>query len=339
MLHLALLALVAAGPVGQTEALVSDFLKTERVAGMSAAVVRNGEVLFSQGFGHQDVQNQVKASSKTRYRLGSVSKPMATVAYMALWEQKKLDLHSSVTTLDPSLPKAWSAITPQHLMTHTSGIRHYSIARQDNGTRHFSTAKAALDLFKNDPLIYPTGTDSAYSTHAFTALAALIEKAAGQPFSTYMDGIFADAGIESLRCENLTQPAPSTRASHYTRTAAKPAHSTPAQDNSWKYAGGGMESSPEDLALFTSKLIDGKILKPATLRVMFKQQPSPAAKGQALTWRVSGSQVSHSGSQQGCSAILIADQDSGLVVTVLCNTSGVRPTTLARTILDLWSKQ
>src|SRR6266852_194860 len=60
----------------QSEKAVSAFMTTNSVPGVSAAVVQNGQPIWSAGFGMSDLEDFTPAISSTLYRLGSISKPI-----------------------------------------------------------------------------------------------------------------------------------------------------------------------------------------------------------------------------------------------------------------------
>ena len=63
------------------ESAISKFMADSKAPGISAAVVQDGEFVWSAGFGMADLENSVPATSQTLYRLGSISKSiMATAA-------------------------------------------------------------------------------------------------------------------------------------------------------------------------------------------------------------------------------------------------------------------
>jgi CubicO group peptidase (beta-lactamase class C family) len=78
----------------QIESAISKFMASSRAPGISVAVVEDGQLVWSSGFGFADLENHVAAMSATLYRLGSISKPITATGAMQLWEQKKLLLSS-----------------------------------------------------------------------------------------------------------------------------------------------------------------------------------------------------------------------------------------------------
>src|SRR5256886_377994 len=85
----------------QIESAIAKFMSANSVPGVSVAVVENGEYEWSQGYGMADLENFVPATSRTLYRLASVSKPLTATATMQLWERGKLNLDVPVQNYCP----------------------------------------------------------------------------------------------------------------------------------------------------------------------------------------------------------------------------------------------
>jgi serine beta-lactamase-like protein LACTB len=129
------------------ESTISHFMAASKAPGISAAVVQDGKFVWSAGFGIADLENSVPATSRTLYRLASISKSITATAAMELWEQSKLDLDSPVQKYCPAFPQKPWPITTRALLGHLAGIRYdhvpefpYSESQSDpvvGNTRHF----------------------------------------------------------------------------------------------------------------------------------------------------------------------------------------------------------
>ena len=310
-------------------------LDNKKAVGLSVGICVNGKVVYAAGFGWEDREKKIPASATTSYRLGSVSKPITGVAIMKAVEEGKLDLDRDVRSYVPSWPDDKAGITLRHIMTHTSGIRHYNF-KDGRVFDHYSNAAAALDRFKADPLIAPTGTKYSYSTHAWTLAAAVLESAAGKAFPELIEDI-AGTEIPTLRGEDMTASIQPHSAQLY-GGGDSPKVYEKREDNSWKYAGGGLVSTAGDLSLFGGRFMEGKIVSPESVAAMLTPVGGAAGPNQGLAWRVNGSLFNHTGAQQGCAAALYCDRSIGLSVAVLSNTEGVGPAELAMKILKIYSK-
>jgi CubicO group peptidase (beta-lactamase class C family) len=95
------------------------------VAGAVVAVVKNGEVIFSKGYGFADVKEHKPVDpERTMFRPGSISKLFTWTAVMQLVEQGKLDLDHDVNEyLDFKIPpRSDGPITLRNILTHTPGF-------------------------------------------------------------------------------------------------------------------------------------------------------------------------------------------------------------------------
>ena len=64
--------------------LVVEDVATGKVPSVSIAVAHNGEVVWAEAFGWADKEDEIPATPKTKYRLGSISKPITATAVMRL---------------------------------------------------------------------------------------------------------------------------------------------------------------------------------------------------------------------------------------------------------------
>jgi CubicO group peptidase (beta-lactamase class C family) len=89
-----------------------------KIPGLSAAVVCDQEMIWAQGFGYADLENEAPATPDTPYGLASVTKPIAAVLIMQLAEEGVLDLDDPIAYYGVSLPE--KGVTIRNLLTHTS---------------------------------------------------------------------------------------------------------------------------------------------------------------------------------------------------------------------------
>jgi CubicO group peptidase (beta-lactamase class C family) len=113
-----------------------DFVKQEmekwKVPGCAIAIVKDGEVIFSEGFGYRDVKNELKVTPKTLFAIGSCSKAFTATAVGILVDEGKLDWDSPVREFLPTFKMhdlfATERMTPRDLVCHRSGLpRHDAV--------------------------------------------------------------------------------------------------------------------------------------------------------------------------------------------------------------------
>ena len=184
----------------QIEAAVSSFMSANSVPGIGAAVVLEGEPVWSAGFGMADLEDSAPVTSSTLFRLGSISKPVTAIAVLQLWEQSKLDLDAPVQKYCPAFPQKESPITTRQRLGHLGGIRHYNSDGKgdipEDSARHFSSMEESLQIFAADPLVAKPGTRFNYSTYGYTLLGCVLEGAVSQKYVDFVrENIFQPVGM------------------------------------------------------------------------------------------------------------------------------------------------
>jgi serine beta-lactamase-like protein LACTB, mitochondrial len=97
---------------------IGNKLMARGIPGLALAVAVNGRLVYAQGFGYADLQERVPAWPTTRFRIGSISKPLTAVALMQLVKQGRVDLDAPVQRYVPSFPDKGTKITPRLLAGH-----------------------------------------------------------------------------------------------------------------------------------------------------------------------------------------------------------------------------
>src|SRR5688500_7953429 len=90
-----------------------------RIPGMSAAIVKDQELVWAKGFGYGDVEKRVPATANTLYYVASLTKTFATTVLMQLVERGELDLDEPMSRYSDVFKD--ESVKVKHLMSHTSG--------------------------------------------------------------------------------------------------------------------------------------------------------------------------------------------------------------------------
>ena len=182
------------------DSIAQAVLQRGRVAAMSIAVVRGRDTIVMKGYGLADVENEVPATARTVYRIGSVTKQFTSVAAMQLVQQGKLSLDDEITKYVPNAPVHGRKILVRHLMNHTSGIPSYTdvgpvfgrVMRQD------LSHDSLLAVVRNDSLQFEPGSHFYYNNTGYFLLGMIIEKVTGKKYGDYLrEVLFAPNGLTS----------------------------------------------------------------------------------------------------------------------------------------------
>lgn len=332
---------LAAGPPPEAQAMayLTEIWRSIGTPGISVAVAHKGRLVFSQGVGFADLENMIPANGSTAYNIGSVSKALAAVAVLQLVEKGKVRLDDPIQMYVPSFPDKGSPITIRHILTHTSGIRHYRRtdfpdSADNENMKPVASLEEAIRIFKDDPILFKPGEHYFYSSYAVNLLQGVVEKAGGMAFEDYMrKHIWEPAGMSNSAFDRPEQIIP-RRARGYQKVDGRTLN-YPYGDLTYKFASGGMISAADDLARFGMALNRGALLEPETLALMYKPiepvlqyregaPPQPTEFSQALIWRILKDDagrtfVNHCGTVKGFNACLVNYPDQDLVVAILAN--------------------
>jgi serine beta-lactamase-like protein LACTB, mitochondrial len=317
------------------ERAITAFMSNVNAPGVSVAVSHGPAVRWANGYGLADIEQFVPAKADTVYRLASVSKPITAVAVMQLIERGRLSLNDTVGKWLLDAPSVWRPITVEQLLTHQSGIRHYTAAEDESGNatvKHYVSLRDALAIFSGDPLLHQPGAKMTYSTYAYTLLGVVIEAASGQDYVTFVTkNIFEPAAMRQSRVDEVHALIPN-RSPGYAKTETGALRRASFMDSSYKIPGGGWLSTVGDLVRFGLALQDGTLMKPSTFKQMtVARHVNGQNTGYGLGWIVDGwgpgtppipGLVWHGGVQQGVTTNLYMFPDRHVVVAILANLEG-----------------
>lgn len=153
--------------------------------GSSVAVVMEGEVVWSKGFGYADAENRIQATPGTVYRCASVTKPVVTFGFLQLMERGSFSLEDPVDMyLDVELRNPFERRpTIRDLLTHYSGMP----TRVPPLFRRPEEALRLRDyIAKAARVVKPPREVWAYCNTAYAIVGYLIELFSGKPYDVYV---------------------------------------------------------------------------------------------------------------------------------------------------------
>ena len=321
-------------------AYIEHEMRDKGIPALSIALVDGAQVVWSRGFGAENVARGTPATANTVYRVGSVSKLFTDIGVMQLVERGAVDLDAPVQRYLPTFaPKnpGTTPITLRQLMSHYSGlVREPPVGHYFDDTSP-SLARTVASLNRTT-LVYAPGTMRKYSNAAIATVGYLLEKRSGVPFATYLQrAVLAPMGLASA----AFAPSPTLLAhvpqaqmwTYHERTFPAPTFAlgmAPA---------GSMYSTMPDLGRFLSVLFaggmgaNGRVITSSTLDSMWVPQfaKKGTTRGSGLGFVVSdldgARMVEHGGAIYGFATQLAALPDEQLGVAVSAAKDGVNALT------------
>jgi CubicO group peptidase (beta-lactamase class C family) len=291
-----------------------------RAPGLCVAVSVNGGMVWSQAYGFADLERQIPATTTTRFRIGSVSKPLTAAALAMLVERGQLDLDAPVQKYIPDFPQKDGVITPRLLAGHLTGIRNYR-GVEAISNRPCPNLRNGLKVFENDPLEAPPGTKFSYTSYNWNVLGVVMESVGGCDFLACMDEIIiGPLGLRNTLADRAGVDDPQRTQFYETDTAGE-FFIAPKVDLSFVWPAGGYLSTAEDLVRFGAAHFRPGFLKLESLKLLFTPQktlsgtPTPYGFG----WFVSGGAWHHGGDSVGGMATLLMLPVARVVVAIVSN--------------------
>ena len=318
--------------------------------GLSVCVAVKGKIVWQQGWGYADIASKRPITPQTKFRAGSISKSMTSLALGKLVEQGKLNLDEDVRTYVTYFPKKKHPFTVRQLAGHLSGISHYN-AQEPTVKKHYTSVKAAMEIFKDRPLLFAPGTQYQYSSYGYVLLSGVVEEVAQQPYLKYMKKhIFTPLEMSNTLPDDVTQTIPN-RATLYFILPKDYKKRFPAEairqakiydvhqgkvatvpdvyneDVSYKWAGGGFLSTPTDLVNMI--LNYPKVIKSSTFKAL--TTPQTLKSGQktgrryGMGWRFELEKqdkrpmIHHGGASTGGRSFLLYLPEQQVVVALASN--------------------
>lgn len=193
------------------EKIYSAYAEKNHFPGYAFGVMVDGKLAFSGSGGYTDMAKKIPATTRSMFRIASMSKSFTAMAILKLRDEGKLTLDDPVYKYIPEmkgqqLTADAPAITIRNLLTHSAGFP------EDNpwGDRQLADTDADLIAmikkgisFSNDPSVAYE-----YSNMGFAMLGYIIKKVSGIPYSKYIaQNIWQPLGMYQAEWEYTQVPA------------------------------------------------------------------------------------------------------------------------------------
>ena len=306
---------------------------------MSAAIAFDGNLQWAAATGFANIENNEYATVRSRYRTGSVAKPLTAVALLRLVDAGKIELDKPILNYLTGLPVALQPLTANQLGSHRAGVRHYSRIPQwwmgwheNYSTHEYPNVADGLAMFVDDDLRFEPGAGFQYSTFGYSLLARIMEGASGKSFTALLDeSVFRPSGMMDTAVD--ISMLMTGRVAFYEAGNGRYTPSYPI-NSSYKIAGGGLVSTPSDLVRVGTALLGDDFVSAEAKKSLFT--PLALANGSmnpenyAIGWRIDTSlrllgekhptQIfHHGGTQQGAAAFLMLLPEHGISIAVMSN--------------------
>lgn len=315
--------------------LVNAELARQQIPGLALAVMKDGKLAKSAGYGLANVEEKVPVRPETVFRIASVGKQFIATGILLLVEDGKMTLDDRLGALLDDAPPTWAPLTVRQLLSHTSGLVRESpgylpILRQPD----INVIRAAYPL----PLQFTPGEKYQYSNVGYFTLAEIIRRKGGQPWPEFIAArVFRPAQLDATATTD--QPPRGPRATGY---AGKEGNWTPVTDALALRPSGAFHSTVLDLAKWDRMLDGDTVLKPSSRKELWTRirlndgSTHDYGLGWAVTAKGGRDMVRHGGSQSGFRTEYLRFPKERVTVIVLANADEAKPAVFAERVAELF---
>lgn len=242
---------------------IARLIEPQARAGLFSGVVlvqRGDRVVFQRAYGFASWELNAANSERTRFGIGSITKPLTDALIAALVARHRLNLQAPVEEYLPGFPSGPNGGKPtiDQLMKHTAGVPH----------RVTTSAEEMLPLHPVEivervqarGLLFEPGSQELYSSAGYTCLARVVEVIENRPFEDVLaEVVFATAHMSSATDET-GQRLMHNRALPHVLGAGKDGivvKAAPYKDLRFLAGAGSVYSAASDLAAFAGKIREG----------------------------------------------------------------------------------
>lgn len=318
---------------------------TTQSPGCTLAVIENGEIIYTRGYGMANLEHGISNQPWTRFYLASMSKQFTAFCIALLEEDGKLDLQDDIRKYVPEIPQYPKTITVEHLVHHTSGLRDYLSlgAMAGHPMDDLITEEQALELLaRQKELNFLPGEEYLYSNSGYILMSMIVARVSGKSFRQYADEmIFQPLGMKHTHVhDNHLQPVPQ-RATGYAPSPHGYEISVPNFD---VVGDGGIYSNVLDLYKWDQNFyhnILGRgrpelIERVLSTRKLNNGEENNYAFGLVVDRYKGVREVQHSGGYGGYRTEMIRYPEQNFSVALLSNHAGLQPVDMARQVAEIF---
>jgi D-alanyl-D-alanine carboxypeptidase len=304
--------------------VVDWILKNTKAPGISVAVGIPGEGTWSASRGLALIDPPTPLAETPHLHWASAGKVMTAAVVMQLIDEGKLAYTDPLAKWFPDFPNA-SAITIDHLLTHTNGIFSFNADLPFRKQRRYHSPEECLKIAARHGCVCCPGEYWHYSNTGYVLLGLIVERVEVGP----LDEVFRKRIIEPLGLRETIAMAP-LQAPVSLAVGHVDGKRDPDFEPTTPFGAGIVAGSARDMLLFWNAYLQGRLVNEATVRDAFSRlypmyDPNTYygrgvmlydfadQSGQRHTW------LGHSGGTPGLRALMVYDVEAGVYVTVAMN--------------------
>lgn len=327
----------------RVDAIFSEWNKTNS-PGCALAVVRDGEIIYSRGYGMANLDYDLAIRPNSVFHIASISKQFTAFAIALLDQDGKLSIDDDIRDYLAEMPDFGQKISIRQLAHHTSGLR-------DQWDLFHLAGWRDNDIKTNDDVLYLASRQTdlnfqpneeyLYSNTGYTLMAIIVERVSGQTFREFThERIFKPLGMNDTHFHDDFDMIVKNRAYGY----------VPSKDGGFKISiplfdtvgATSLFSTVEDLARWERNFYHKKIGGDALIELMLKSAVLNNGETIDYAFGISNSTYrglktfGHSGADAGYRSDFLCFPEQNFAVIIFCNLGPMVPSELTKRVADIY---
>lgn len=319
---LAVLAFSQCARADEVDTVVQQEMTKHQIAGLVLTVIQDNHQIKTKGYGIANLEWNVPVAEDTVFEIGSITKQFTAACILMLAQDGKLSVDDKINDHLKVAPANWSGITIRHLLTHTSGLKNYTVLDGFELTKHM-TQEQFIKRLAVEPVVFKPGDSWSYCNSGYSLLGYIIENASGQHYWDFIRArIFQPLGMNATTDRNPRVIVPH-RAAGYEMKNGKPINRD--YDLTDIFSAGAIVSTVMDMAKWNNALDGNTLLKDTSKAAWWTPTKlnNGMVKNYGFGWYVDQFEghknIRHSGSTSGFSSDIERFPDDHLAVITLSN--------------------
>jgi CubicO group peptidase (beta-lactamase class C family) len=312
--------------------------------GLALAVVRDGKLLISRGYGYANLEHKVPITPTTVFDVASVSKQFAGLAVAMLVTEGRVKLTDDIRKHVPELAQLERPVTVDHLVHHTSGYRDWPGTLSLAGWRFddiISFDQIKTMAYNQRTLNFVPGSEYMYSNTGYNLLTEMVARHRGKTFRQWTDeNFFRPLGMTNSHFHDDHTMVVPNRALGYARRPDGTFSSV--TNNLMALGSSSLFSTVEDMAKWVSNFDDAKVGGTEAMNLMRTRGKLNDGSTIPYAFGVSHGEyrgqptVSHSGGWASFATYVVHFPQQRFGVVVFSNGGGINPTRAAFNLADIY---
>ncbi len=251
------------------DSLMTILQEGDRFMG-SVAVATDGKIIYTAAVGFDDLEAQDNSTTKTKYRIGSITKMFTSALILKAVEEGKLDLDQTIEVYFPSIQNS-GKITVAMLLKHRSGIFNFTNASNyEEWNTESKTEEEIIQLISESENVFEPNDKAEYSNSNYVLLTFILQRVYKDSYSKILDRkILRPLGLKNTYVGSTIDVS---NDESYSYKFSKEWIRENETDMSIPLGAGNIVSTPTDLTIFAEALFSDKIISKSSLEKMTTMQ-------------------------------------------------------------------